>query len=118
MTEATHTSEHPMCTAILDLLDQHKAEEISCLDVRNLTDITDVMVVCNATSPRHAKTLAEYLSGLYKEQHGVKAITEGEDHGEWVLIDMDDVIVHIMLAEIRDFYQLEKLWDPALSEQD
>ena len=85
-------------------------EEIKPINVQKLTDITDYMIICTATSDRHAKALAEKLTRATREV-GQKPIgTEGEQDGHWILIDFVDVVVHIMQAETREFYSLEKLW--------
>lgn len=88
-----------------------KGLEIVSLDVRHLTSVTDTMIVCTGTSTRHVKSLADnVLKELSKEK--IKPLSiEGENEGEWVLIDLTDVMVHIMLARTRDFYQLEQLWN-------
>lgn len=95
---------------MITTLHDHKALNISELDVRSLTDATDMMIVCTATSTRHAKTLADKCVIASKKAGFTPFGVEGEDTGEWVLIDLIDVVVHIMLAEQRQFYNLEKLW--------
>jgi len=91
-------------------LEDNKAQDVAELDVTSLTDAMDAMIVCTATSTRHAKSLATKVIQASK-QSGVKPFgIEGEQFGEWVLIDLSDVIVHIMLKEQRELYQIEKLW--------
>lgn len=98
---------------LVDTLECHKALQITELDVTELTDITDRMIICSATSKRHANSMADKLTAKSKET-GVKPLgVEGKDESDWILIDLQDVIVHIMLPEIRDFYNLEKLWGMA-----
>jgi ribosome-associated protein len=95
---------------VMTTLESHKAVNITELDVRELTDIMDYMIVCSATSSRHAKTLADKLREATLAQ-GIRFYgIEGEEQGEWILIDLIDVVVHIMLPETREFYSLEKLW--------
>lgn len=96
---------------VLDKLSDLKAQEVSVFDVRRLTSITDTMVIATGTSNRHTKALANNVIEGAKDS-GVPPIgVEGENAGDWVLVDLGDVIVHIMQPETRAFYQLEKLWD-------
>jgi ribosome-associated protein len=97
-------------TDLVDLLEDHKAKNITVLDVSKITDITDLMIICTGNSNRHVKTLAQYLVSAAKAKGMTLFGMEGEKEGEWVLIDLVDVIVHIMLAPEREFYNLEKLW--------
>lgn len=95
---------------IITQLEEMKAQDIVSLDVRKLTDVTDVMVVCSATSSRHAKSIADFLVSQAKAQNIPPIGVEGEEFAEWILVDLGDVIVHIMLPSAREFYSLEKLW--------
>ena len=97
-------------------LDEHKGLDISQVDVTGLTDVTDYIVVCTATSTRHAQTLADKVSRQLRE-FGVRTLsTEGvEENDPWVLVDFGDLIVHIMLAETREFYSIEELWSKTRS---
>ena len=96
---------------ILAALDDMKALEVKVLDVRDLTDIADYMVIASGTSDRHVRSVAQRVVEKAKEAgfrpHGL----EGLKDGDWVLIDLNEVIVHVMLPRVREFYGLEKLWD-------
>lgn len=95
---------------VLAALDDMKGVDVRVIDVRGLTSITDRMVIVSGTSTRHVKALADNVV-LHAKQHGFKPLgVEGENPAEWVLVDLADVVVHIMMPEIRDFYALEKLW--------
>ena len=96
---------------VIDALTDMKALEVKVLDVRGLTDIADTMVIASGTSDRHVRSVAQRVVERTKEAgfrpHGV----EGQQDGDWVLIDLNEMIVHVMLPRVREFYGLEKLWD-------
>ena len=95
---------------VVDKVDDMKARDIVTLDVRGKSSVTEFMVICSGTSSRHAKSIAGYLAQEVKKQ-GVQPLgIEGEASGEWVLLDLDSVVVHVMQEESRHFYQLEKHW--------
>jgi ribosome-associated protein len=98
---------------IQDILADAKGLDVRVLDVRQLTDITDYMIIVNGTSTRHVLSVADKLiEGM--RQHGVRSLgVEGADIGEWVLVDFGDVVVHVMRPQTRQFYNLEKLWGGA-----
>lgn len=106
-------SPEALCDLITRWLDDGKAQDIRVIDVRSLTTITDFMIVASGRSSRQVKALTERVideaKGIDVRPLGV----EGETAGEWVLIDFGDVIVHTMQPETREFYRLEKLWQPA-----
>jgi ribosome-associated protein len=92
-------------------LEDMKAQDIKVLDVRGKTSITDFFVIASGTSDRHVKSLAETVA-FQAKQAGEPAIgIEGLEEGEWALVDLNGVVVHVMQAKVRDFYQLEKLWE-------
>src|SRR5512137_2232124 len=92
-------------------LDDLKAQNVAVLDVSDLTDVADTIVIASGTSDRHVKSLAGRVLERAKEAGFRPLGIEGEREGEWVLVDLQDVIVHVMLPRIREFYALEKLWD-------
>lgn len=95
---------------VVQTLDDMKAVNTVTLDVTGLTDVMDYLVVASGTSNRHVKSLADNVC-MEAKQQGHRALgVEGEDAGEWVLVDFGDVVVHVMLPATRDFYDLERLW--------
>ena len=87
-----------------------KAVNTVTLDVSGLTDVMDYLVITSGTSNRHVKSLADNVSVEAKKRGARPIGTEGEEAGEWVLVDFGDVVVHVMLPATRDFYDLERLW--------
>lgn len=95
---------------VITALEDLKGVDIRVIDVRDLTSITDRMVVASGTSTRHVKALADNVALKAKQQGYTPLGVEGEQTAEWVLLDLGDVVVHVMLPETRTFYGLEKLW--------
>lgn len=115
MTGASHpelTSE-AILASVLESLNDNKAEEIVQIDLRGKTAMGDYMVICSGRSSRQVAALAEKVTEDLKADYGVLSKMEGKETGDWVLIDTGDVIVHVFRPEVREFYQLEKMWLPA-----
>lgn len=106
---------------VVEALEDIKGGDIRVLDVRDRTSITDVMVIATGNSNRQVKALVDSVIEKSKKA-GVQVLgTEGTDAGEWALVDLGDVVVHVMQPSVRDFYNLEKLWgeeSPANSRQE
>lgn len=99
-----------LCKLVIDALEDVKAKDLATLDVRKMTSVTDYMVVASGTSNRHVKALADAVADKAREAGHRPVGVEGEEGGEWVLLDLQDVLVHVMLPRVREFYNLEKLW--------
>lgn len=95
---------------IVDTLDDGKAKDIVRLDVRDMTSVTDYMVVASGTSNRHVNALVDNVAEKAKAAGHRPIGIEGAEGGEWVLLDLQDALVHVMLPKVREFYNLEKLW--------
>jgi len=97
---------------VLASLDDDKAEEVVQIDLRGRSDVADYMVICSGRSTRQVAAISEKLVDKLKQELSLVSRIEGKDTGDWVLIDAGDVIVHVFRPEVRDFYQLEKMWMP------
>ncbi|WP_170309514.1 ribosome silencing factor [Paracoccus subflavus] len=97
---------------ILSSLDDDKAEDVVTIDLRGRSAMADHMVIASGRSARQVGAIAEKLAERMKQITGRTPRIEGKDTGDWVLIDTDDVIVHVFRPEVREFYQLEKMWMP------
>lgn len=111
-----HTEE--LLQLVLTTLDDGKGRDIKALDVRGKTSVADFMVIASGTSERHVKSLAGHVAEEAKKNEAPPLGVEGENVGEWVLVDLGDIIVHVMKPQVREFYQLEKFWhgDYAISQ--
>ena len=96
-------------------LEELQAGDVAVLDVRELTDLTDYMVVATGRSTRHVRAITEKVVVSAKHRDAPPLGVEGEREGDWVLVDLCDVVVHVMQPETRDLYQLEKLWSPVIA---
>lgn len=95
---------------VVTALEDVKGQNIVKLDVRKMTAVTDFMIVASGTSSRHVQALVEEVSQLAKDAGHRPIGVEGEEGGEWILLDLSDVLVHVMQPKVRQFYNLEKLW--------
>jgi ribosome-associated protein len=102
---------------VLEVLDDMKAQDVRVLDVRRLTDVTDAMIIASGTSDRHVKSMADRIRDRVKEALDLRPIgVEGEREADWILIDLGDVVVHLMRPETREYYDLERLWNRDVEE--
>lgn len=109
-TMTTDNTQHLLELAIKELEDL-KGESIRQIDVQDLTPLTDKMVICTARSPQHLKSLSDRVTQSVKRHHySIYAVNGNPDSG-WLIVDLNGIVVHLMLAEAREFYELEKLWD-------
>jgi len=102
----------------IQVLEDHKATDIRCLDVAHLTSLMDFMIVATGRSDRHVRALGDALITSCKEK-GIEVLgAEGSEAAEWLLVDLVDVVVHVMLPRAREFYEIEKLWDISARDDD
>ncbi len=95
---------------VVQALEDMKAKDVVVLDVRGKTSITDIMIVASGTSDRHVKSIAQTVAFKAKEAGEAPLGSEGVEDGEWALVDLNGVVLHVMLPKVRDFYHLERLW--------
>lgn len=109
------TTSETLLSQIVSSLDDDKADDIVQIDLRGKTTIGDYMVIASGRSSRQVSAISDKLTERLKANCGVLCKTEGKDTGDWVLIDSGDVIVHVFRPEVREFYQLEKMWQPTVA---
>lgn len=112
---SNHHDLEAMKLAVIDAIEDIKGFDITAMDVRKLTSMTSYMIVASANSSRQAKAIADNVREKLKEKGFAIRGTEGEKEGEWVLVDLDDIVVHIMVPATRAYYNLEQLWGEAES---
>ena len=113
--QASYDSDQ-LLDAILTSLDDDKAEEVVKINLRGKSEMGDWMVIASGRSTRQVSAMSEKLTEKLKADFGVISKIEGKDIGDWVLIDTGDVIVHLFRPEVREFYQLEKMWMPGMQD--
>lgn len=110
MAASSSQASDSLLDAILNSLQDDKAEDIVTIDLRGKSEMADHMVICSGRSTRQVSAISEKLAEHLKSERGLICRMEGKDQGDWVLIDAGDVIVHVFRPEVREFYQLEKMW--------
>lgn len=115
MTTATPFDLDTMKAAVIDAIEDIKGFDITVMDVRKLTSMTNYMIVASANSTRQCKAIADNVREKIKEKGYKIRGTEGDKEGEWVLVDLDDIVVHLMIPATRAYYNLEQLWGEAES---
>ena len=101
-----------LLNCIIKSLSENKAEDITTIDLRGRTSIGDFIVVASGRSTRQVSSISQKLVDILKTDLGRLSKVEGKDAGDWVLIDTGDIIVHVFRPEVREFYQIEKMWAP------
>lgn len=95
---------------VIGKMEDLKARDIIDIDVSEKSTITDTMLICSGNSKRHVSSIAQNVVVECKQANIAPLSVEGQESGEWVLVDLGEIVVHVMQDETRDFYQLEKLW--------
>ncbi len=95
---------------VIDKIDDMKAQDIQTLDVREHSSITDFMVICTGTSNRHVHSIADHVKKTAQNENIATYGISGDNDAEWIIVDLGDVVLHVMQEATRDLYQLEKLW--------
>lgn len=115
MTISKHANSESILAAVLKSLDDDKAEEVVQISLAGKSSMADHMVIASGRSTRQVTSISEKLVDRIKAEFGIISKVEGRDTGDWVLVDTGDVIVHVFRPEVREFYQLEKMWQPGMS---
>lgn len=116
MTKSSNISSSQLLSIVLEAIDELKATNVSTIDVAGITSVMDHIVIASGTSNRHVKSIAENVIEKSK-QAGIRPIgVEGMMQAEWVLVDLADIVVHVMLPETRSFYNLESLWQTGVDQ--
>ena len=105
-----------ICSNIISILSKNKGSKITKIDLKGKTSIADFMIICSGTSSRHIIALSNYLSKDLKKIELKTFNIEGTQGGDWILVDAGDVIVHLFRNEVREYYNLEKMWKPKISD--
>jgi len=113
MTAPVEATSEQILAAVLASLEDDKAEDIVQISLRGKTEMADYMVIASGRSTRQVAAISEKLTDRLKQDLGVFCKVEGAEVGDWVLIDAGDVILHVFRPEVREFYQLEKMWQPS-----
>ncbi|PIE14315.1 MAG: ribosome silencing factor [Rhodobacterales bacterium] len=103
----------PLLERIISTLEENKAEDLVSIPLKGKSEIADYMVIASGRSARQVTAMAEKLSDELKHSFAIMPKLEGRSQGDWVLVDAGDVVVHLFRPEVREFYQLEKLWQGA-----
>lgn len=115
MTTAQSATSDAILAAVLKSLDENKAEDVVQISLKGKSEIGDHMVIGSGRSSRQVTSMAEKVVEAVKTEFGIFSKIEGRASGDWVLIDTGDIIVHLFRPEVREFYQLEKMWQPGMS---
>lgn len=110
-TRRTRAQISPLQEVVTAALDDMKAANVKVMDVRGITDIADTMIIASGTSDRHVRSIADRVVERAKAAGFRPYGVEGARDGEWVLVDLNDIVLHVMLPRVREFYGLERLWD-------
>ena len=105
-----------ICTLAESVLSKNKAQNVVKIDMKKKSSLTDYMIICSGTSSRHIIALSNYLKDELKKINLNLLKIEGQKAGDWILVDAGDVIIHLFRKEVRDYYNLEKMWDYEINE--